>query len=148
MGNGQFAAGKLISVTDMANQVLEQDHLKPDCVDTIVLTGHCRNIDSIRRANILPIRGLITGSVSSKLIPALQKLSFPVIVINGFGPIGMDDTSFRLLHSNQGRTIALNGQPWDRELGFRPEAFIHLELDEKIASNNGLREYEVGQKSA
>ena len=44
-GNGQFAAGKLISVTDMANQVLEQDHLKADCVDTIVLAGHCQTLN-------------------------------------------------------------------------------------------------------
>ena len=144
-GNGQFAAGKLIAVADISNQVLEPELLKTDCVDTIVLAGHCRSIETVRRANVLPIRGLIVGSISSNLIPAIQKLNFPVVVINGFGPIGMDDTSFRLLHGSQGRTIALNGQPWDREMGFRPEVFIHLEIDEKLSSAKALREFEVGQ---
>jgi len=144
-GNGHFAAGKLIAAGDLPNQVLEPKHLKADWADTIVVAGRCKSMDTLHRAKRLPLRGLIVGSFSSHLIPAVKTLKFPVIAINGFGPIGMDEISFRMLHSNQGRTIALNGQPWDRELGFRPETFIHIELEEHIPVMNTLVEYEVGQ---
>ena len=144
-GNGYIATGNLIAAGDLPNQVLRPEDLKSDWADMIVIAGRCKSIDTLRRAKRLPLRGLIVGSFSSHLIPAVKNLKFPVIAINGFGPIGMDEISFHMFHSNLGRTIALNGQPWDRELGFRPETFIHKEPEENIPVMDTLLEYEVGQ---
>ena len=144
-GNGLFAAGKLVAAGNLPNQVLEPKHLKEDWADMVVVAGRIKSIDTLRRAKQLPLRGLIVGSFSSHLIPAVKILEFPVIAINGFGPVGMDEISFHMFHSNLGCIIALNGQPWNRELGFRPETFIHIELEETIPVMNALLEFEVGQ---
>ena len=66
------------------------------------------------------------------------------MVINGFGPTGMDNLSFRMLRSNQGRKISVMALPWDRELGVRPEAHIHLPTSE-LPLPPPPREFEEGQ---
>jgi hypothetical protein len=144
-GNGQHASGKLVAVADRENQLLENDQLKADCVDAIVLAGRCNDIEVLRRVKNLPVRGLILGSLSSHLIPTVQQMEFPVLLINGFGPVGMDSQSFRLLRSNQGRKISAVALPWNRELGIRPEAHIHLPAEE-IPAPPPPREYQEGQQ--
>jgi hypothetical protein len=143
-GNGQHANGKLVAVSDRENQVLEIDHLKSDCVDAIVLAGRCKDIEVLRRAKNLPVRGLILGSMSSHLIAAAQQLDFPVMLMNGFGPVGMDNQSFRMLRSNQGRKISVVALQWNREMGIRPEAHIHLPT-EAVPAPPPPREFQEGQ---
>lgn len=143
-GNGQHASGKLVAVSDRESQVLEQDQLKSDCVDAIVLAGRCKDIEVLRRAKNLPVRGLILGSLSSHLVPGALQLDFPVMLVNGFGPVGMDTQAFRLLRSNQGRKISVVALPWNREMGIRPEAHIHLPTEE-IPTPPPPREFQEGQ---
>lgn len=126
-GNGHIANGKLITATFDPRKPVAPDDMRGDCVDTIVLAGRCRDADSLTRAQALPIRGLILGSISSHLIPLAMKMPFPILVTSGFSPSGMDESSFRLLSSNKGRTVSVLALPWDRHQGVRPEAFIPLE---------------------
>lgn len=126
-GNGQIANGKLITATFDPRKAVQPDDLRGECVDAIVLAGRCRDADSLARAQSLPIRGMILGSLSSHLIPIAMKMPFPILVTSGFSPSGMDESSFRLLSSNKGRTVSVIALPWDRHQGIRPEAFIPLE---------------------
>ena len=126
-GNGHHATGKLISASFDPRKPLEPDHMRGECVDSIVLAGRLRDADSFTRAQELPIRGLIVGSLSSHLLPLAVKMPFPILVTSGFSPAGMDDNSFRLLSSNKGRNISVVALAWDRHQGIRPEAFIPLE---------------------
>ncbi len=128
-GNGHHATGKLITASFDPRKLLEPDHMRGECVDSIVLAGRLRDPESLTRAQELPIRGLIVGSLSSHILPLAVKMPFPILVTSGFSPAGMDDTSFRLLSSNKGRNISVVAMPWDRHQGIRPEAFIPLESD-------------------
>lgn len=143
-GNGQHADGKLAAAAENPAQLLDVAHLRAECVDAIVLAGRVNNLDVLKRAENLPVRGMIVGSISSQLIAAAQQLKFPLMVLNGFGPVGMDAVSYRLLRSNQGRRVALAAFEWNREQGVRPEVFIPLPLDSTPASPP-LREFAQGQ---
>jgi hypothetical protein len=129
-GNGHLVTGKLISATIDARKPLQAEDLRGECVDAIVLAGRCRDADTLQRAAMLPVRGLILGTISSHLIPMVRSLKFPVMVVNGFSPSGMDESAYRLLRSNQGRRVSLLAQAWDRELGIRPEVFIPLPAED------------------
>jgi hypothetical protein len=143
-GNGRHATGKLIAATFDPRMPLQPDDMRGECLDAIVLAGRCRDADSLVRAQTLPIRGLILGSLSSHLIPLAYKMPFPILVTSGFSPSGMDENCFRLLSSNKGRTVSVVALPWDRDQGVRPEAFIHLEST-KVRTILEMIEYRKGQ---
>ena len=143
-GNGHHATGKLISATFDARAALEPDDLRGESVDAIVLAGRCRDAETLSRAQVMPVRALILGSMSSHLIPLAKKMPFPILVINGFSPSGMDSSSYRLLSSNKGRTVSVIAFPWDRDSGVRPELFIPLETG-NLRSVQGLIEFREGQ---
>ncbi|MBN2048179.1 MAG: hypothetical protein JW750_10075 [Anaerolineaceae bacterium] len=125
-GNGRLAYGKLVVASEHEEQVLEAADLTADCVDAIVLAGRISDANVLKTAQLLPVRGLILGSMSARLIDVARRVPFPVMLVNGFGPTGMDVIADKLLRSNQGRKVALNAQRWDRSAGHRPEAFIEI----------------------
>jgi hypothetical protein len=81
-------------------------------------------------ANELPIRGMILGSILPSLLPHAAKMSFPIIVIDGFGKQTMNNPAFKLLTSNAKREVSLNADLFNRHTGTRPEIIIPLPIAE------------------
>jgi hypothetical protein len=92
----------------------------------VVATGVLQDTASFKQMLEVRIRGLIVGSLKSDLIPAVQKLDFPVIVADGFGLHGFAPITYGLLVSNTGRELWVNACLPDRFTGRRPEVFIPL----------------------
>jgi hypothetical protein len=72
------------------------------------------------------VRGLVLGSAAGALVPQLEKLDVPVLVVEGFGPGGFSPPAMALLSANAGREAWLNAARREPFSGRRPELIIPL----------------------
>jgi hypothetical protein len=72
------------------------------------------------------LRGLILGSLPSRLLPLAQKAPFPIILLSGFGKLPLDPVSYAILSTNEQREVTINACTWDHFQGHRPEVVIPL----------------------
>jgi hypothetical protein len=96
---------------------------------SVVLAGYCGQASVLEAANELPLRGLILSSMPSTLIPVALEAQYPIILLEGFGRIPINQPAFKLLTSSSRREVALNAEPWDRFTGQRPEITIALSTE-------------------
>lgn len=125
-GNGQedFAVMRVVGSSPTAPLLTEQ--LDMSLRGMIVAAGVLQDTAAFKQMAEVRIRGLVLGSMKADLIPAVLKLDFPVMVAEGFGVQGFSPAAYSLLVTNTGREMWVNARPWDRFLGYRPEAFIPL----------------------
>jgi len=125
-GNTRFESGVLTVTAQALNQELTPDRLDMTMRGAIVLGGWCCKAEVFQSAAEILVRGLILSSITPDLIPIANQMTFPVLVLEGFGKLPMDEMTFRLLSSNEKRDVCLNATPWDRFHGIRPEVIIPL----------------------
>jgi hypothetical protein len=99
----------------------------------IVMAARCENMESLRAAQELPIRGLILASMSIDLMPLAARMEYPIILLEGFGNLGMNSLAFKLLSTSERREVSINAQEWDPYEGKRPEIVIPLPSDGEIS---------------
>lgn len=142
-GNGRVAAGPLSTAGESHQSALSPNSFGIENRGTIVVGGLCVDEATLNQAAALPIGGLILGSMPSRLIAAAEKQSYPVILTDGFGLMGMNELAFRLLSTNTGRETTINACRMDLRNGIRPEVFIPLPVDAQPVNEFG--EYKAGQ---
>lgn len=125
-GNGRIDSGLLSVLAKAPGEPLLPGNLEVGLRGSVVLAGHCASPEALAAADELPLRGLILASMSAALIPAAQRIGFPLIVVEGFGELEMNPAAFQLLTTNEKREVALNAEPWDQFSGRRPEIIIPL----------------------
>ncbi|MFC2036735.1 hypothetical protein ACFLYD_02025 [Chloroflexota bacterium] len=134
-GSGGEALGRLKLVVEDPQAPLDAASLGEDCRDSLVVAGRILEEEALEQAKEAHVQGLIVGSVSAELCPVLQSLPYPVLVMEGFGPIPMSQHAFSLLQSCAGREAALSAEfqtcwracPEQRRRAGRPEVLIPLE---------------------
>jgi hypothetical protein len=131
-GNGQVDQGMLLSATTNP-----KDELLPDMVDMsmrgmILLAGHIARQDTLKDIQRGAVRGVITASITSNLVPIASQADFPILVLDGFGKITMNSYAFRVLASNEKREVAVNASNWDRFTDSRPEVIIPLPASDVV----------------
>jgi hypothetical protein len=92
----------------------------------IILGGPCTQAEVIRTVAEIPLRALILSSITPDLIPAVNQLQMPVLILSGIGKLPMDDVTFKILSTNDKREICVNTAPWNRYNRTRPELVIPL----------------------
>jgi hypothetical protein len=105
---------------------LRADQLDVSLRGTIVLGGYCEDPKALIIAAEIPLRGLILSSMAASLAPLAAKAPFPIVLVEGFGCIPMNPSSYKLLITNQNREMSINAEPFDRFKGTRPEIVIPL----------------------
>jgi hypothetical protein len=125
-GNGQEAFGVLRVVGTGLADPLTPDLLEVELRGTVIAVGTLADTSAFSKLAEIDARGLIVGSIYSELVADLQKLAFPVLVVEGFGAQGLSQPAYTLLASNTGREAWVNAQTWDRFTGRRPEIIIPL----------------------
>jgi len=111
---------------------------------SVVMGGHCSDVEALKSASELPLRGLVLSSMTADLLPEAAALDFPVILLEGFGRIPVNKTAFDILVTNSKREVCLNAAPWDRYSGERPEIFIPLPATGELPPETD--EFRAGQK--
>lgn len=123
-GNGRFADGNLQLQADNPLHQLTADQIDMSLRGVILLAGHCGQRQALELAGQVPIRGLVLGSMATRLLPVAEKMSYPIVVIEGFGQYPMNMDAFKLLGNHNGASATLNAQRGDRYTGERPELII------------------------
>lgn len=125
-GNQQADAGLLLVLAKTPDEELTRARLDVSMRGAVVLAGHASQPDALKAVAELPLRALILASMSADLIGLASTLSVPIILLEGFGHIPMNETAFRLLTSNEKRDVCVNASNWNPLSGERPEIIIPL----------------------
>jgi hypothetical protein len=123
-GNGRIGYGPFMVDANGIEQELTPTTLNLTSRGAVICAAFCESEESLILAANLPIAGLILGSMSPRLVSSALKQTYPIILLEGFGRIKINDISQRLLLDNPQREISLNAVKWDHFSGLRPEICI------------------------
>lgn len=141
--NEQSGGGNLHAELASPDQEFTRSSLDVSQRGTVWVSGYCVQEDALRAAAEMALRGLILSSMSASLIPAAEKLPFPVVLLEGFGKIPMNEAAFKLLTTNSKREICINSGEMDGAVN-RPELFIQLPTEANVEfEDNNL---EIGKR--
>ncbi len=124
-GNGLADNGMLMLVMKAADDELTRPQIEVGMRGGVVVGGYCANADVLQACGELPLRGLILSSMASQLIPVASTMNYPIIVLEGFGKLPMNEAAFQLLTTSDKRDASVNGA-FNRAVGERPELIIPL----------------------
>jgi len=125
-GNGREDFAVLRLVGDGPAAALTPDLVEVELRGGLVAAGMLTDATALRRLTDTRVRGLIVGGLGANLLPAVSKLDFPVLVVEGFGARGFSDPAYGLLTGNAGREAWLNAVVRNPFNGKRPEVVVPL----------------------
>ncbi len=125
-GNGREAFGVLRVLTSSPEERLDTHHLDISYRGAVLVAGRCDHPAPLHQAAELAVRGLVLGGLTADLGPVVQRLSYPVVVLEGFGPVPMNQAAFDLLRSNAGRDAAVDGRVGGAYEAQRPTVIVPL----------------------
>jgi hypothetical protein len=145
-GNGQKDFGVMRIIGDGPRDRLLTDQLDAGLRGAVLIAGICDHPAPLYQASELSIRGLILGGLSAELIPIVERLPYPVVILEGFGPIPISPPAYELLSTSRGREAALDAHTPEPYNSQQPEVIIPLpvvnpvELPEEIITlSPGIR---------
>jgi hypothetical protein len=125
-GNGRIDTGVMINLADKPDTVLTPARMDVSMRGSILVGGSVQDADVLRTAAEIAIRGLLIGSIFPSMLTLAREMRYPIVVTDGFGAVPMNALAHRLIGTNSKREVTLNGEPFDRYTGGRPEAIIPL----------------------
>jgi len=145
-GNGRIDSGLLMKKIEKPDDILTSDLLDVSLRGSVILGGHLRDLETLKFAGEMPVRGLIVSSMSSTLIQPAMQMRYPILVLDGFGAMPMNSAAYKLLTTNDKREVTVNAEPFDRYSKTRPEAIIPLPVQAEPEEPNDYIEFAVGQQ--
>ena len=125
-GNGRIDSGVLVNLAEKPDDVLIAERMDVSMRGFVILAGMVKDVEPLKAAADLPVRGLILSSLYPSLIPQAREMRYPIIVTDGFGPLPMNSAAYKLLSTNAKRDVTVNAEAYDRYSGARPEIIISL----------------------
>jgi hypothetical protein len=131
-GNGQIDEGILTTIGGSPREELVPGKILLDHRNMIVLGGYVCDLETLKEAQQVQIRGLIIASLTPNLVPAASQMPYPILILDGFGRIPMNSIAYRILSTNDQREVTVNACHWDRFSDSRPEVIIPLPATDNI----------------
>lgn len=144
-GNGRIDNGLMVSLLEKPDDVLTAGRLDVSLRGSVILGGQVRDLDTLKAAAELPVRGLILSSIPSTLIQSAYQMKYPIMVTEGFGALPMNSAAFKLLTTNNKREATVNADHVDRYTGTRPEVIIPLPISSEPEEPNKYEVFEIGR---
>ena len=144
-GNGRIDNGLMVSLLEKPDDILTADRLDVSLRGSVILGGHVRDVETLRVAAELPIRGLVISSLLSSLIIPAYQMRYPILVLDGFGALPMNSAAFKLLTTSNKREATVNAEHFDRYSSNRPEVIIPLPVSTEPEEPNSYEAFAVGQ---
>ena len=119
-----------------------EGRLVPEAIDmgyhgAIVVVESWATKEGLGKAEEIGVRGVILGSLPSSLVGFLSSLSFPVMIMEGFGEVPMSRPLFSLLQQHAGREACMaSGIPYGLRL-LRPQVIIPFLRGEEAPRGEG-----------
>jgi hypothetical protein len=124
-GNGRADNGLLVLVLKNPDDELTRAQIEVGQRGAVVVGGHCASAEVLHAGAELPLRGLVLTSMASDLIREAEAMNYPIIVLEGFGKIPLNQAAFQLLSTSDQRDASVNAA-FHRMTGERPELIIPL----------------------
>lgn len=144
-GNGLSGEGNLQLVADSPQHQLTADQIDMNLRGAILIAGHCSQRQALELAGQVPVRGLILGSLATRLLPVAEKMDYPIVVIEGFGKTPINADAYKLFSLHEGAAAALNAQANDPHTGERPELIIPLNEAGRPPLPVEMQSFRIGQ---
>ena len=125
-GNGRVDIGIMSLVGQPLDHVLVPDQIDVSKRANVIVGGHCAQADVLHCAAERRLRGLILASLASNLVPLATEMPYPILLTEGFGHLPMSAVAYELLSINDGREVVVNGEPYDRRTGTRPDVLVPM----------------------
>jgi len=90
------------------------------------------------------VRGLILSSIYPSLIPQAREMRYPIVALDGFGPMPMNSLAYKLLSTNVKREVTVNAEAYDRYGGGRPEVIIPLPVSSEAPELHEVETFAPG----
>jgi hypothetical protein len=132
-GNGRQDHGVLRVAGGGASERLRTEDFDINLRGAVLVAGICVHTAPLHQATELSCRGLILGGLASDLIPVVRRLTYPVLVIEGFGDVPMNSAAYALLTGNAGREASLDGRVGGLYSTQRPEVIIPQTTNRQVS---------------
>jgi len=140
-GNQKAANGPLIIKMNDLHEEITVDKIDVTYRGSILMGGYCKQKEVIQAAEELNLKGLILSSMSASLITLAKNCKIPILLIEGFGTIPMNERAFELIKSNEGNIASINSI-YDSKKAEKPELIIQVPVEgnpttEKVTLKKG-----------
>lgn len=132
-GNQKAATGTLVVRMNDVHEELTPEKIDVTFRGSILMGGYCKQKEVIQAAEELNLKGLILSSMSASLISAAMNCTIPILLIEGFGTIPMNQRAYELIKSNEGNLASIN-TIYSQKNDERPEIIIQLSVDDSPSS--------------
>ncbi len=144
-GNGKINYGLLNPLAHTPDELLTHAMLDVSLRGSVLMSGCCTDEQVLTVCDELPVRGLILASMDSTLVACALKMNYPIVLVEGFGRLPMNQAAFDIFTSGAMRETAVIAEPWDRMLNTRPEVVINLPEGVNPEILNDSLPFTVGQ---
>ncbi len=125
-GNGKVNFGLLNILGKAADELVTAGMIEVPLRGSVLMACCCEDEKVLQAAEELPVRGMILASMDASLVEAALKVSYPILLVEGFGRLPMNPEAFKILSSSAMREASVNAEPWNRIGNNRPEVVITL----------------------
>lgn len=144
-GNNRIEGGLLSVLARGPNEEFLANRLDVSMRGAIILAGPCTQAEVIRTAVEIPLRAMVLSSITADLIPMVNQMRMPVLILSGIGKLPMDETTFKILSTNDKREVCINSVPWNRYTRTRPELVIPLPTNGQLTPPREVDIFAPGQ---
>lgn len=137
-GIGGETVGELVTAVDKPDEALTTDLIKDGHKGKIIVGGSFVTLDALREAARIGVNGIISGAMDQKDLTSFlgyeigpgitgkEKTGLTLIITEGFGIDPMEERTFNLLESHEGKQTSIDGSTQIRARMLRPEIVLPL----------------------
>jgi len=125
--------------------MLTVDQIDMSLRGSVLVAGECEHRQALELAAQVPIRGLVLGSLATRLLPLAKKLPYPIVLTEGFGNTAMNGEAFELLNNHKGEQATLNAQMPEPYGDERPEVIIPSNDASKPPQATPIQSFRIGE---
>jgi hypothetical protein len=144
-GNGKINFGLLNLLAQAPDDILTPGLIDVSLRGSVVMAAYCEDEKVLLMADDFPLRGMILASMDSALIPVALTVSYPIMLVEGFGKLTMNPDAYNILTSASKREASIIAEPWNRITNTRPEVVIALPEGVRPETYNDSVQFTVGQ---
>ncbi|MGQ9628259.1 MAG: hypothetical protein ACUVV0_15320 [Anaerolineae bacterium] len=123
-GTGGEALGVIKVLTESPEDSIEAEMVDTFCHGAIIVGRSSISEEALRNAKEIQVRGVVVGSVDSRLLPYLEALPFPLIATEGIGNLPMSEIVFAVLQASASKEASISADMGGYLEGKRPEIII------------------------
>jgi len=145
-GNRRWGQGNLAFLAKTPQHVLAPSQLNASLSGALVLAGHCENREALAKAAEVSVGGLVLSSLNPLLIDTAASLSFPVMILEGFGKHSLNAGLFQSLSELQTVAAILSTEKNPSCLRACPELLVLVDAGQELIPEQDKKEACTGER--